>query len=94
MNSTEATQPLGLVSSAQLGQPAPEWAIHLAAQCWCEPTTSMIEMDSRLALVFAAKLAAERERCAKVCEAEAENWRGEQDIIDFKLCAARIRSGA
>ena len=38
--------------------------------------------------------AAERERCAKACEAEAENWRGEQDISDFKLCAARIRSGA
>lgn len=31
-------------------------AQQIAAQCWCEPTTSMIEMDTRLALVFAAKL--------------------------------------
>ena len=38
--------------------------------------------------------AAERERCAKLCEAEADNWRGLQDISDFKLCAARIRAGA
>jgi hypothetical protein len=35
----------------------PNWALEIAAQCWCDPTTSMIEMDSRLAEVFAAKLA-------------------------------------
>ena len=39
-------------------------------------------------------IAEERERCAKACEAEAENWRGDQDVRDFMLCAARIRSGA
>lgn len=36
---------------------------------------------------------AERERAAKVCEDEAAKWRGEQDITDFKLCAAEIRKG-
>jgi hypothetical protein len=36
---------------------------------------------------------AERERAAKVCEAEAAKWRGEQDITDFKLCAQEIRKG-
>ena len=41
-----------------------------------------------------AAVAAERERCAKACEAEAENWRGDHGIRDFTLCAARIRSGA
>jgi hypothetical protein len=41
-----------------------------------------------------AAVAAERERCAKLCEAEAEIWQGEQDITDFRLCAARIRSDA
>lgn len=33
----------------------------------------------------------EREACAKACEAEAER-RGEQDISDFRLCAAAIRA--
>jgi hypothetical protein len=37
--------------------PLPEWALQIAAQCWCDPTTEMIEMDSRLAFVFADKLA-------------------------------------
>lgn len=41
----------------------------------------------------AAAVAAERERCAKECEAEAELWRGAQDITDFRLCASRIRAG-
>jgi hypothetical protein len=41
-----------------------------------------------------AQVAAERERCAKLCEVEAEKWRGEQDITDFRLCAALIRAGA
>jgi hypothetical protein len=40
-----------------------------------------------------AASAAERERCAKLCEAEAALWRDLQDITDFKLCAARIRAG-
>ena len=41
-----------------------------------------------------AAVAAERERCAKACEDEANRWRDRQDIRDFQLCAARIRSGA
>jgi hypothetical protein len=38
-------------------------------------------------------VAQERERCAKACEAEGDRWRGEQDITDFRLCAALIRAG-
>ncbi|WP_454826082.1 hypothetical protein [Paraburkholderia xenovorans] len=33
-----------------------EQARHLAAQCWCEPETSGIEMDARLAEAFARAL--------------------------------------
>ena len=33
-----------------------EEARALAAQCWCEPETSSIEMDTRLAEAFAEKL--------------------------------------
>lgn len=36
--------------------------------------------------------AAALEEAAKACESEAENWRGEQSVIDFRLCAARIRA--
>lgn len=39
----------------QLPEPA-EWALQLAAQAWCDPTCSDIEMDSRLATVFAQQL--------------------------------------
>ncbi len=35
-----------------------ELATEIAAQCWCTETTSMIEMDVRLAEVFAQRLAA------------------------------------
>lgn len=36
---------------------------------------------------------AEREACAKVCEKESNLWqqKGQQDIRDFRLCAAMIR---
>ena len=46
----------------------PDWALEQASQCWCEPTTSHIVMESALAEVFAAALrdaydrGAERER--------------------------------
>jgi len=46
-------------------------ARELAAQVWCQPTTSMIEMDVRLAeafaVVLAEQVAAEREACAAEC---------------------------
>lgn len=32
-----------------------ESAIEMAAQCWCDKETSMIEMDSRLATAFAKR---------------------------------------
>ena len=31
-------------------------SIEIAAQCWCDKETSMIEMDSRLAMAFAKRL--------------------------------------
>jgi len=33
-----------------------EQAIHIAAQCWCDPRVGDREMDSELATVFAEKL--------------------------------------
>lgn len=53
------------------------------------------DVDPPEAVLMAWKAAtlAERERAAKVCEAEAAKWRGEQDITDFKLCAQEIRKG-
>lgn len=33
--------------------PPAAWALEFAAQAWCTPETSMIEMDSRLAVAFA-----------------------------------------
>lgn len=38
--------------TTELPKPA-EWALQLAAQAWCEPTTSGIVMDEKLATVFA-----------------------------------------
>lgn len=32
-----------------------EKAIHIATQCWCDTETSMIEMDTRLAMAFARR---------------------------------------
>lgn len=42
--------------------------------------------------IWQAARAAALEEAAKACESEAENWRGEQSVIDFRLCAARIRA--
>lgn len=41
---------------------------------------------------YEAARAAALEESAEACESEAENWRGEQSVIDFRLCAARIRA--
>ena len=41
----------------QTVQPNPlEKSLHEAAQCWCEPETSGIEMNSALCLAFARRL--------------------------------------
>ena len=37
-----------------------EWAMHIAARCWCDEETGMIEMDTRLATAFAMRLDALR----------------------------------
>lgn len=50
----------------------PTWALQAAARAWCEDSTRMIEMDSRLAIEFARILvnskSAERESCARVAD--------------------------
>ncbi|HET6890516.1 MAG TPA: hypothetical protein VFH31_05390 [Pyrinomonadaceae bacterium] len=50
-----------------------------------------IELDFALEVAKRA-VEAEREACAKECEAEAALWRKEQDVSDFRLCAERIRA--
>lgn len=42
----------------------------------------------------AAAVAAERERCAKACEGEAELWEqaGNGPAMEARLCAAKIRA--
>jgi len=52
----------------------------------CGENERVLPVEQVLAYA-AACVAAERERCAKLCEAEADNWRGLQDISDFKLRA-------
>jgi len=50
---------------------------------------------SRTEMEFGAMVAAaEREACAKVCEAEAEKWEGNDGPICFeaRLCAVNIRA--
>lgn len=72
-----------------------------AFEAWAQQDFDLTERDGgyeswRTDCAFAAWQAAtlaERERAAKVCEDEAAKWRGEQDITDFKLCAAEIRKG-
>lgn len=50
----------------------PTWALQAAARAWCEDSTRMIEMDSRLAIEFAKILvnckSVQREACAKVAD--------------------------
>ncbi len=57
----------------------PTWALQAAARAWCEDSTRMIEMDSRLAIEFAKILVAERRRCAKAVDAVLE--RGKPDSV-------------
>jgi len=68
------------------------WAIERAAQIWCEPETSMIEMDTRLATAFAAALDAERAKLAVAIEglvvriavelgvARSKTWPSDDDV--------------
>ena len=46
----------------------------------------------QLAALIAEVRRDEREKCAQDCEIEAKRWHGEQDIVDFRLCAAVIRA--
>ena len=77
----------------------PEWAMHKAAQIWCEPENAKTEMNVNLAASFARALAAtaaraEREtieRCAEVSElhegkpmGHANGWTADQrDFYDI-----------
>lgn len=42
--------------------------LEIAAQCWCDEETSMIEMDSRLAKAFAKRLESEQVKVNKLVE--------------------------
>jgi len=57
---------------------ADELATQIAAQCWCDPTTSKIEMDSRLAEVFASNLS----RWLQSYAQESRNVAYYQGLID------------
>jgi hypothetical protein len=62
---------------------------------WWEEVSALDEVTRRRDYAEEAWKAAtrvEREACAKVCEEEAQRWQGEQDITDFRLCAAAIRA--
>jgi len=52
----------------------------------------LLSIDHRIYAAWQAARAAALEEAAKACESAAENWRGEQSVIDFRLCAARIRA--
>jgi len=58
------------------------------------PTLKRIhELFYEYARAYAAQeVAKEREACALDIEHEASLWRGEEDISNFRLSAARVRS--
>ena len=86
---TEPGMPLGLGCNEGLGplptMPAPS-DTHRIGALMCAFTAADMEAYAKTAMHVM------RERCVKLCEQEADRWRGEQDITDFRLCAARIRS--
>jgi len=92
----EKTDPPAKVGSNDQLNPLPEWALIIAAQCWYEPTTSMIELDSRLALVFAEKLAAERQRWVESCQAQyaLAIGRKRHQTADAILCILQANDGS
>lgn len=64
-------------SNSNSAAETPVWATQIAAQAWCDPMTSDIEMDPRLAAVFArslAKLADEydKDRAAQLADLTRE----------------------
>jgi len=65
----------------------------IAAQCWCEPETSMIEMDGRLAETFAQRLSAWMDTAAQN-DRNAEYWRGRAQVAEMTIdMASRALSG-
>lgn len=69
-----------------------EVARQIAAQAWCDPETSGIEMDVRLAEAFAKRIAALRARC-EAAEAEVEDLRG-RSYFNAMIAAERSRDEA
>lgn len=57
-----------------------EKALMIAGQCWCDETTSGIEMDSRLAEAFARRL---RDWIieARIASANANYWRAKYSAL-------------
>ena len=72
-----------------------DWATEKAAQLWCLPTTSKIEMDVVLALEIAQALRDEREQCAKVSETYLDwsaQWGQDDNEAAVQVCANEITS--
>lgn len=103
MSYTKPAQPLGLVSSAQLGQADPERA---AFARWCrenghgELDDMLTPLDRSLRAlmwpVWLGAVAAERERCAKIVDVPpgTEAWEvigGEEGLTMLRELAAQIR---
>jgi len=75
------------MTNDQLPRPSDE-AIAEAAQCWCDRSTSHIEMNMDLALVFATKLDAIKatiaERDSRIAELEKQKSNLLTDILSIK----------
>lgn len=79
-------------------KPSPcQQSIELAAQCWCDPSTSDVEMDSELAVVFAKTLDAEAKKYLDdlemawviIANAHGGNWELATD--EWRAAAERWR---
>ena len=55
--------------------------------------SALADEVERLRALAVEPVAAERERCARVCEAEADKWAATGSVAAERLCAARIRLG-
>lgn len=68
-------------------------ALQIAAQCWCDPETAMIEMDDRLAAAFARRITALRAELAEAkilhqllfaSKLEIENTKRDAELAEAK----------
>lgn len=64
-------------------------SIEIAAQCWCDEETSMIEMDTRLATAFAKRLDVKKKEVDRLKAALGEA-RGELQSMYELVCMQEI----